>query len=150
VWHKYHKNEIEKYDIPFYSTSGVDDSKVLYLESSSRGLTAQKTKLGWNCCSGWAGLNLALNLGARRVFLLGYDMSFGKDNESNWHPNIRKVNSNSYKVFLNQQQKIISDFEKVFSDRQVFNIEIGDYTSKIKFHRLFEVDLDSIYKKIEV
>jgi hypothetical protein len=152
LWHKYHKEAIEKYDKPVYSTSGVNDDNVLYLESLSKGLTRMKTKVGWNHCSGWAGLNLALNLGAKRIFLLGFDMNFGKDGEPNWHSNIRKVNKNSYKVFLKNQDKIIEDFNKMFSDREVYNVEMPTTESaiqifpKIKFHELFEIRTEDLYK----
>jgi hypothetical protein len=152
LWHKYHKDAIQEYDKPVYSTSGVHDTNVLYLEPLSQGLTKTPTKVGWNHCSGWAGMNLALNLGAKRVFLLGFDMSFGKEGEPNWHDNIRKVNLNSYSVFLKKQEIIIKDFNRIFTDREIYNVEIGDTESaiqifpKIKFAELFQVDETALVK----
>jgi len=117
------------------------------------GLTDKKTKLCWNQCSGWAGLNLALNLGAKRIFLLGFDMRFGEDGESNWHENIRKVNINSYNVFLRNQDSILADYKRLFDDRMIYNVEIGKIESKvqifpkIKLNNLFEIDQKEIYKQ---
>ena len=35
--------------------------------------------------TGFSALNVAYHLGAETIYLLGYDMKFGKDKETNWH-----------------------------------------------------------------
>jgi hypothetical protein len=42
-------------------------------------------RLAWNRNTGSLGINLALLLGARRVYLLGFDMSLSARGEANWH-----------------------------------------------------------------
>ena len=44
-----------------------------------------KDALGYGGNTGCGAINLALILGARRVFLLGFDMKLGKGTQMNWH-----------------------------------------------------------------
>jgi len=44
--------------------------------------------IGWNGNTGSAAINVALLLGALRIFLVGFDMQVDKDGNSNWHPNL--------------------------------------------------------------
>ena len=41
--------------------------------------------LGWNYSTGAAAVNLAITLGAHRIFLLGFDMGARPDGRSHWH-----------------------------------------------------------------
>lgn len=41
--------------------------------------------LGWNGNSGASAINLALITGARNIYLLGFDMKLGENDEPNWH-----------------------------------------------------------------
>jgi hypothetical protein len=50
-------------------------------DKKMRGLTKQRGKLAWGGNSGYAGINMATQLGAKKILLVGYDMC-GK---SHWH-----------------------------------------------------------------
>lgn len=151
AWYAHHREAIRAWGKPIYSTSGVVDDKVMFMNLQGTGLTNERNRLGWNSCSGWAALNLALHLGAARVFLLGFDMSFGKDGESNWHPNIRQVNRNSYEVFLSKQQRIHDDLGKFFPDAEVFVCLVPGFDSGIKIfpkillHELLDTEPADLY-----
>lgn len=55
------------------------------------GLHTDPGYIGWNNSSGAASINLAINFGAKRVVLLGYDGHRGTDGAVNWHKNITDV-----------------------------------------------------------
>ena len=156
VWWHHHKDELFKRNIPVYTTSKVDEPKINHLGTKPNGLSECKSLLGWNHNSGMAGINLGIHFGAKRIFLLGYDMGFGKEGESNWHPNIRRVNSNSYKVMLRNEKRINIDWKQKFNHVDIINVEMPGYTSnlkifpKINFNEIFEVDKNEIYKKEQV
>lgn len=48
-------------------------------------LSSQKDTLGWNHNTGAAAINLAFLLGAKRIFLLGFDMTADPTGQTHWH-----------------------------------------------------------------
>ena len=77
--------------------------------------------LGWNKNTGAGAVNLALLLGAKRVFLLGFDMHL-TGGRSNWHDNV--LDTPDEKVYL----RMLKGFERVqrdlgkFPGCEIFNI----------------------------
>lgn len=57
---------------------------LLTLKRLVRGLSTDPQTLGWNSNSGAAAINLALLMGASRVFLLGFDNT-DQNGDNNWH-----------------------------------------------------------------
>jgi hypothetical protein len=49
-----------------------------------RGLCTEKDRLSWGGNSGYAAINLAYHLGAKKVILIGYDQK-GDDYTAHWH-----------------------------------------------------------------
>lgn len=80
--------------------------------------------LGWNGNTGAIALNLALILGATRVFLLGFDMKLGAGAIPNWHPNpiIDKPNPEVYNRFLRGFSKIKADWMSLYPERRIVNL----------------------------
>lgn len=79
--------------------------------------------LGWNYNTGAAAVNLALLLGVRRVYLLGFDMHLSRDGKANWHPNLLdKPDATVYDKFLNGFKVLAKDLETKFSSSEVINI----------------------------
>lgn len=132
VWHGHHVKALAKWGKPIWTIAGVIDPNVKFLEQLNSGLRDDPREVAWNSNSGFAGLNLALHLGAKRIFLLGFDMDFGKRGESNWHPNIRAVNKNSYNCFLRHERDVQRDHNRLFPDRQIFNVTTPGYDSRLR------------------
>lgn len=66
---------------------GLQDSTCEWLHTMRRlpsGLSSEPDALAWNSNSGAAAINLALLLGARTVYLLGFDNG-PHDSQLNWH-----------------------------------------------------------------
>jgi len=79
--------------------------------------------LGWNGNTGALAINLALIMGAARVFLLGFDMALGKAGEPNYHDYvIEKPNPAVYGRFLRGFPRVAADWKKHFGDREIINL----------------------------
>ena len=89
------------------------------MNRNGRGL--QRDALGWNKNTGAGAVNLALLLGAKRVFLLGFDMHL-TGGRSNWHDNnLDKPNEAVYPRFLKGFERMQKDMGK-FLGSEIFNI----------------------------
>lgn len=60
---------------------------VIVLERRPRDFTLEPSKLGWFDNSGITAIGLAVKLGAKRVLLLGFDMSMDDQGNGNWYRN---------------------------------------------------------------
>ena len=94
------------------------------MQREAKGLTTEGDVLGWNGNTGAAAINLALRLGARRVFLLGFDMH-ADGSRGNWHEH--QINPNGctatiYRTFCRAFKSLVIDWHRKFGDRQLFNI----------------------------
>ncbi len=89
------------------------------MEKQSMGL--HNGALGFGGNSGCSAVNLALILGACRVFMLGFDCKLGTT--SHWHDRtIGTPQAGHYLRFLQGWKKLAQDLPRVFPDRQVINL----------------------------
>ena len=86
-----------------------------------RGL--HRKSLGWGHNTGIGAVNLALLLGAKRVFLLGFDMHLSKNGKSNWHDNnLTKSEKRVYPKFIVGFERVAKDLPVEFSGCEIINI----------------------------
>lgn len=80
------------------------------------------TRLGWNYSTGATAMNLAISLGAQRIFLLGYDL-MSRAGQTHWH-NYNKggVPEESYARFLRGFYIVKQSMPQ---DIEVFNVTNG-------------------------
>ena len=77
---------------------------------------------GYGGNSGSAAIHLALQMGARRVFLLGFDGKLGDAGESNWHTRtIEPPNAKVYLKFNEAWEFIASTYQMVFPGAEIYN-----------------------------
>ena len=91
-------------------------------DREARGLHADS--LGWNGNTGASAINLAILFGAKRVFLLGYDMHL-INGRSNWHKRIidkTLVRPSVYSLFCKQYAHVKKDWKSKFSDVEIWNV----------------------------
>jgi len=84
-----------------------------------------KDGLGWNCNTGSVAINLALILGAKTVFLLGFDMHLDKKTgKPNWHdePLIDKPKETIYDRMIRNFALVKQQLPKVFPSSAVVNV----------------------------
>jgi len=53
--------------------------------SHPEGISNKPNRVSWNLNSGAAAINLAHQFGAKRIYLLGFDMKLGEDGNQWWH-----------------------------------------------------------------
>lgn len=73
--------------------------------------------------TGAAAINLALILGAKKVFLLGFDMKLGGNGEANWHHlRWQGPQADSYPIFLQQMKTMPASIARHFPGVEVINV----------------------------
>jgi len=140
-WFYEHKDNLQKYQGTIFTNdttvSGYDLDYIWHLPRQNYGLGCET--LAWNNNTGALAINLALLLGAKRVFLLGFDFKLSKDGQANWHPNnLDKPDSGIYNnKFLSGFMRLKNDLFK-FPDSQIFNITND---SNLKIFPIINADL---------
>jgi len=96
--------------------------KTLKRDAKKHGISEDSSRVCWNDNSGSAAISIAVNAGAKRVFLLGFDMKLDEKNVQHWHKLYKK----------NQMQKVphppfnkhLAGFPKIAEDAKKMNVEI--------------------------
>lgn len=92
------------------------------------GISPDPSKVSWNFNSGAAAISLAANAGAKRIILLGFDMTLNEAGQQHWHnaygnndmsPQIKRQRVNSLPF-----NKHLSGFPAIASDAKKRGIEI--------------------------
>jgi hypothetical protein len=127
-WFHAHKKELKKYS----DAGGVVTTSCPNLQRKTphwvwtlmrRANGFHIDALGWNGNTGAEAINVALILGAKRVFLLGFDMRLSDTGEMNWHPNnLDKPNTHIYERFLHQMRNLDDHLAKKFPGQFIFNV----------------------------
>jgi hypothetical protein len=85
--------------------------------------SAKGPALGWAGNTGFAAINLALILGAKRVFLLGFDMKLGPTGRANFHDlGYEPPKAQVYQRFLRDISRLSGSLGRVFPGREVWNV----------------------------
>ncbi len=117
-----HKNKLEHFEglVITNSRNFLKESPPWLYVVERRGKGVHADQPGWNGNSGACVINLALIMGARRVFLLGFDMKAKKD-QVNWYCAPGSKKPQPYRRFLDSFNLIAKECESVFPDREVIN-----------------------------
>jgi len=127
-WFKKFKRDLNQYEVTggviFTSAPQLYKTRLSWLWTMGREARGLHTDaLGWNDNTGASAVNLALILGAKTVYLLGFDMKLSKEGKSNWHDHlIAKPSESVYPKFVTGFQFVKKDLPKVFPGRQIINI----------------------------
>ena len=99
--------------------------------------------LGFNANTGATAINLALILGAKTVYLLGFDMFLDDKGRPNWHDNlIDKPSNECYERFLASFGHVSRELPIKFPGCQVFNV-----TKKSNLNIFPKLDFDEFWEK---
>lgn len=130
-WFEVHRLQLVLYSKPkgegyvFTSAPVLMRSKLPWLwllQRTAKGLEKGNT-LGWNKNSGASAINLALTLGAKRVYLLGFDMHLSKRGFPNWHQHhILPPDASIYPAFVERFKDVKDDLPKKFPGREIINV----------------------------
>jgi hypothetical protein len=107
-----------------FESEKIRDSRVKLVARNPRkkqGITfAPAGLLSWNFNSGAAAINLAIQFGAKRIILLGFDMQLDQNNNQHWH----KVYSSPLDVIKESMKKHLQGFSVIAKDIEGTGIEI--------------------------
>jgi len=127
-WWRHHSEKLEGYHgIVVTNTEALAVDKPPWVHYYDRQVCGMSNDgaLGWNGNTGSVAVNLALVLGAKTVYLLGFDMGLGRKNKSNWHDEIihpDAVLPSSYQLFLDRWTGVSEGARDTFPDRKVYNL----------------------------
>lgn len=96
---------------------------IKYIPRLVKGFSSTPDALAFNACCGASAVNLAVLLGAKIIYLLGFDMFLDKDKKPNWHNNIiDKPSDEVYVRFLASFGHVSRGLKEKFPDVKVFNV----------------------------
>lgn len=106
------------------NSNDLQNSDVPWLWTLPRqGVGLHHNALGWNTNTGASAINLALLLGAKHIYLLGFDMKLSSDGKNNWHTKgLDKPNPNICKRMENAFKHVYRDWRKKFSSVGITNV----------------------------
>jgi len=94
-----------------------------WMPRAGRGLYEEA--LGYNFSSGGGAINLALLFGITTIYLLGFDMCLGEDNQINWHENkLDKPDKDVFGRMTIAFRHIAKDLKKKFTNCKVINVNM--------------------------
>jgi len=123
-WFEKHEQRLKAYNGVVFTNSGkIMKQNIPWVWSTMRkGIGLHQNAVGWNKNTGAAAVNLAMLLGAKTIFLLGFDMQLSKDGKSNWHENeVSKPNPKIYDKFITGFDHVNNGLSK-FPGVEVVNI----------------------------
>ncbi len=125
AWLDHHKKDLSEYKgAVFTNAPALYKTKLKWLWTMPRESSGIHLKsLGWNFNTGACAINLAVLLGAIRIYLLGFDMHL-THGQSNWHRNeLAKPDESIFmEQFLPGFIAVKKDMDKKYPEIEVFNI----------------------------
>lgn len=101
---------------------------VKYLERDTkhgRGISPNPMKVSWNGNSGAAAISLAVHAGARRIFLLGFDMTLSTAKRQHWHDVYKRGTISDPKKLRGLPfDRHLRGFENIHKDAKTLGIPI--------------------------
>ena len=105
------------------------------------GISNDPETVCWNFNSGASAISLAANAGAKRIFLLGFDMKKEENNLHWWHT---YYFNHEGKVHNPTFEKHLNGFEQIAKDAEKRNIEIINVNPDSAIEQFKKVNLDEI------
>ena len=124
LWFEEHKQKLAKYKgVVFTSSPARYNTKIKWLWTMMRESTGvYDDRLGWNFNTGASAINLAALLGAKRVYLLGFDMKL-TNGMNNWHRNTLSIpDADVFEKFISGFKFLKASMDKKYPDIEVINI----------------------------
>lgn len=145
MWYGWHKETLKEFNgIKFCGAWGGNkkqyDESVIYLDRIKKdGLDFRE---GFICGNntGYQAINLAINLGAKEIVLIGFDMGFDDKGNSNWHDDHkRKGRAGIYEDTMIPTFQSINDVLKDSNkDVTIYNINSESNLKTFKFKKIEE------------
>lgn len=126
-WYNIHQKGLLKYTKPIIASVSprklqIINKNVKFCERTTARLSQRRDTLGWFSNTGIMGIELAMKLGSKRIYLLGFDMQL-TDGIANWYSNLKdKPNSAVYDKFLRNFKGFDLQKQSYFPDIEIINL----------------------------
>jgi len=143
-WFRKNRKKIEKFqNLVVTNCEGAfrEMPSLNFMDRRPAGL--YRDALGWNGNTGAVAINIALLLGVRCIYLLGFDMH-RTPAHSNWHDHIinpRAVRPSSYELFRNRMVRVVKDWKEYWPEVHIINV-----CSDSQLEGFPKVDFDLFWK----
>lgn len=105
TWLDWHKQKLSKLYHGLVATCNQNSNVIkrnqnwikFFARGKPMGIDDRPGYISWNRNSGCSAINLAVNFGAKRVVLLGFDMSDAPDGKTHWHEGHKKAKKSKKK-----------------------------------------------------
>lgn len=123
-WYLAFKQELENYKGILITNAECLVNEQTSLKVCQRAAAGLYTNcIGFNYSSGAGAINLALCMGAKRVFLLGYDCGRFSSTQPNWHDYvIEKTSDEVYTNFIEGFTLISNSLQHTFPGTEIINL----------------------------
>ncbi len=124
-WFRKNEKELAKFEgVVFTNSTQLLHTRLPWLWTMPRKPKGLYTNaLAWNDSTGATAVNLALILGAKRIFLLGFDMHVSERGRVNWHDEPKtKTGKRAFEKFLIGFTQLNVSLKKNFSGREIINV----------------------------
>jgi len=125
-WYNVHRNALARFSglkvsccRRFEGWKDSDNREMLYMKKDGdirQGITTKQGHVSWNSNSGLAAISMAVQLGVKRIFLLGFDMC-ARERYSHWHghhDHVGRVRRRlNYTALINRTARVASDAERL-------------------------------------
>jgi hypothetical protein len=128
--------QTEKYD---WVKTMIRDSK------HTKGISSNPKAVSWNNNSGSAAISIAVHAGAKRIFLLGFDMKLGTDKAQHWHNQYHRMeNMNPRKVMHLPFDRHLMGFPIIAKDAQRLGVQIINVCPDSRIEEFKKVSLSQL------
>ncbi len=129
-WYEHHEDRLVNFEgtvftsLPYFTASPFRCPHWLWWLQRVNSVGLFKDKLGFNYNTGGEAINLALLMGAKTIYLLGFDMHRDKNGRTNYYPNKVDPNQpdNIYDRMLKAMNLLPDILKKKFPGTSVINI----------------------------
>lgn len=108
------------------------------------GLSSRPGYIGWNGHSGALAINMAINAGARRVILLGYDMKLNESNKQHWHALYRSAERTDFDPRRLPFERHMNSFPQIAIDAKRMGVEIINANPDSAIEEFKKIDIHEL------
>lgn len=150
-FYEIHRQELSHYPklkvscAPKVETTFMNDGiKFLKKDSKIQGISTNPRTVAWNKNSGAAAISVAANAGAKRIILLGFDMTLNEGGEQHWHQEY-KVKQTKTSLTTKQTFTIhMQGFNAISRDAKQRGIEIINASPNSKIQQFEKVSVKEL------
>ena len=110
--------------------------------TNKQGLSSDPTEVRWNLNSGAAAINIAVHTGAKRIYLLGFDMCADLGKNTHWHAQYKQLFN--FKTSNSVFKRHLIGFPEIAKDAKRMGVEILNINKRSAIQAFPKVHLKEV------